>query len=132
MITSKVTASVSRQGNDTSGATGNPPPTSEKLVTTEVCGKSGEPVVLSGLVQKAESQQQKRSPLISKIPLLGNLFKSKNKNRENMQMVIYLVPHLERGVTGEESENEQDYSWAHESMKKLIARYSEKEGAGDE
>ncbi len=132
MITSKVTASVSRQGNDTSGATGNPPPTSEKLVTTEVCGKSGEPVVLSGLVQKAESEQQKRSPLISKIPLLGNLFKSKNKNRENMQMVIYLVPHLERGVDGEESENEQDYSWAHESMKKLIARYSEKEGAGDE
>lgn len=132
MITSKVTASVSRQGNDTSGATGNPPPTSEKLVTTEVCGKSGDPVVLSGLVQKAESEQQKRSPLISKIPLLGNLFKSKNKNRENMQMVIYLVPHLERGVTGEESENEQDYSWAHESMKKLIARYSEKEGAGDE
>lgn len=128
MITSKVTASVSRQGNDTSGATGNPPPTSEKLVTTEVCGKSGEPVVLSGLVQTSESEQQKRSPLISKIPLLGNLFKSKSKTRENMQMVIYLVPHLEGGFFYEES-GTADYSWAYESMKKLLTKYSEKEGA---
>lgn len=98
MITSKVTASVSRRGNDSSASTGNPPPTSEKLVTTEVCGKSGEPVVLSGLIQTAESEQQKRSPLISKIPLLGNLFKSKNKTKENIQMVIYLVPHITDGT----------------------------------
>ena len=129
MITSKVTASVSRQGNDTSAATGNPPPTSEKLVTTEVCGKSGEPVILSGLVQTAEAEQQKRSPLISKIPLLGNLFKNKNKTRENMQMVIYLVPHLEGGVPEDEQENSSDYSWAYESMEKLLKKYSEKEGA---
>lgn len=128
MITSKVTASVSRQGNDTSGATGNPPPTSEKLVTTEVCGKSGVPVVLSGLVQTAESQQQKRSPLISKIPLLGNLFKNKNKTRENMQMVIYLVPHLE-GEPYDMVQENTDHSWVYESFEKLIARYSEKEGA---
>ena len=100
MITSKVTASVSRRGNDTSGATGNPPPTSEKLVTTEVCGKSGEPIVLSGLVQTAENEQEKRSPLFGKIPLLGNLFKSKDKTQEKMQMVIYLVPHITGGGTG--------------------------------
>ncbi|MBO7640087.1 MAG: hypothetical protein J6S91_14045, partial [Treponema sp.] len=34
MITTKVTASVSRQGADTSSTTGNPPPTSEKVITT--------------------------------------------------------------------------------------------------
>lgn len=104
MITSKVTASLSRRGNDTSGATGNPPPTSEKLVTTEVCGKSGEPVVLSGLIQSAECEQEKRSPLISKIPLLGNLFKNKEKTLENVQMVIYLVPHITGGTLDSEKE----------------------------
>ena len=95
LITSKVTASVSRRGNDTSALTGNPPPTSEKVITTEVCGKSGEPLVLSGLVQSADSQQEKRSPVISKIPLLGNLFKGKSITQENTQVVIYLVPHVE-------------------------------------
>ena len=101
VVTSKVTASVSRRGNDTSASTGNPPPTSEKVITTEVCGKSGEPVVLSGLVQSADSEQEKRSPVISKIPLLGNLFKAKNITKENTQVVIYLVPHVE-GRTGVE------------------------------
>ena len=122
MITSKVTASVSRQGNDTSGSTGNPPPTSEKLVTTEVCGKSGEPVVLSGLVQLAESEQEKRSPFISKIPLLGNLFKAKDKTSESMQMVIYLVPHLD-GQAGELYEKKYDSQWAKENMKRIISCY---------
>ena len=122
MITSKVTASVSRQGTDTSGATGNPPPTSEKLVTTEVCGKSGEPVVLSGLVQVAESEQQKRSPLISKIPILGNLFKVKDKTQENMQMVIYLVPHLD-GEAGKQFEKKYDSEWAKAHMRRIIETF---------
>lgn len=95
LITSTVKASVTRQGNDTSGATGNPPPTSEKVITTEVCGKSGEPVILSGLVENSESIAQVRTPLLSKIPILGMFFKNKEKINQNSQMVIYLVPHLE-------------------------------------
>ena len=95
MITSTVTASVTRQGMDTSSSTGNPPPTSEKIVTTEVCGKSGEPIVISGLVQNSSSQSAGGVPLISKIPLLGLLFKKSEKIAEKSQMVIYLVPHIE-------------------------------------
>lgn len=129
MITSKVTASVSRQGNDTSASTGNPPPTSEKIVTTEVRGKSGEPLVLSGLVQTAHSEQEKRSPLISKIPVLGNLFKSKNKTEEKMQMVIYLVPH----VQGEKAEeisstcSNEDYKRLEEGLWNLYSHYEKEE-----
>ena len=119
MITSKVTASVSRRGNDTSASTGNPPPTSEKLVTTEVCGKSGEPVVLSGLVQSAESDQQKRAPLFSKIPVIGNLFKSTQKTKENMQMVIYLVPHVEDAEVSL-YEKKYDSEWAKKNMERAI------------
>ena len=121
MITSKVTASVSRRGNDTSGATGNPPPTSEKLVTTEVCGKSGEPVILSGLVQTAESEQEKRTPFFSKIPLLGNLFKSRDKTKENLQMVIYLVPHI-KGDSDAACAG-SDYSWEMERLRELLSDY---------
>ncbi len=95
MITSTVTASVTRQGIDTSSSTGNPPPTSEKVVTTEVCGKSGEPIVISGLVQNSSSQSSSGVPLISKVPLLGALFKKSEKINEKTQMVIYLVPHIE-------------------------------------
>ena len=95
MITSTVTASVTRQGNDTSASTGNPPPTSEKIVTTEVCGKSGEPIVISGLIQNSNSKGSSGIPLISKVPLLGLFFKRSEKIAEKTQMVIYLVPHIE-------------------------------------
>ena len=124
-ITSRVTASVSRQGTDMSAQTGNPPPTSEKILTTEVCGKSGEPVVLSGLFQTADSLQQKRTPFLSKIPIIGQLFKSKKQTNEQSQMVIYLVPHLDNQKA---EKNEQNFTeeWAKERIENLIEIIDEK------
>lgn len=118
MITSTVKASVSRQGTDTSASTGNPPPTTEKIVTTEVRGKSGEPVVLSGLLQNSDSTQEKRTPVLSRIPLLGRLFKAKNKITEKSQMVIYLVPHLD----GENEKEEELYTknWAEKRIGEIV------------
>ena len=98
MITSRITASMSRQGTDLSASTGNPPPTSEKVIVTEVRARSGEPVVLSGLIQNEENESQSRVPFLSKIPLLGLLFKSKKTSAEKTELVIYLVPSAETGV----------------------------------
>ena len=121
MITSTVTASVSRQGVDTSSSTGNPPPTTEKIVTTEVRGKSGEPVVLSGLIQNSDTKEVKRVPLISKFPLLGWLFKKQSKIKESSQMVIYLVPTLENEKKYAANEKQYDREWAFERIKGLSA-----------
>ncbi|HOS31376.1 MAG TPA: hypothetical protein PLR39_11235, partial [Treponemataceae bacterium] len=71
------------------------PPTYEKIVTTQVRSRSGESVVLSGLVQDDDVLVQERMPLLSKIPLLGHLFTSKVKTNERTEMVIYLIPHTE-------------------------------------
>ncbi len=98
-ITTKISASVSRQGTDTSSKTGNPPPSSEKLVSTEVRAKSGEPVILSGLVQNEESETDSRIPWISKVPLLGRLFKGSDKKTEATELVIYLVPNIDSPET---------------------------------
>lgn len=118
MITSTVKASVTRQGLDTSSSTGNPPPTSEKIVTTEVCGKSGEPIVISGLIQNSDSVSQNGIPLASKIPFVGNLFKSKEKITERSQMVIYLIPHIE-DYSEELEVPEKEFVTAQEYMSSL-------------
>ncbi len=93
MITTSVTASYSRQGVDTSSA-GNPPPTSEKIVTTQVRGRSGEVIVLSGLVQNDESTSGTGTPLLSSIPILGWLFKSHDDTEESNELTIYLIPRI--------------------------------------
>lgn len=126
MITSTVTASVSRQGVDNSAYTGNPPATTEKTVTTEVRGKSGEPVVLSGLIQNADSDDVKRTPLLSKLPVIRHFFRSKVKIKENSQMVIYLVPHLENeNIHFENKKNmNEKYSdeWAESRINQIVRR----------
>lgn len=104
-IICKVNASVSRQGADVSSKTGNPPPTSEKVITTEVRGKSGEPIVLSALIQKEEELSQSRVPLLSKIPLLGWLFKARHETAEETKLVIYLVPNYETDSIEKEEES---------------------------
>ena len=104
-ITTSVTASVSRRGADVANSSGNPPPTSEKVITTQVIGKSGDVIVLSGLVQKDSTFVEEKTPWISKIPFLGKLFSKDAENTENTEMIIYLVPHLER----EEVENSETF-----------------------
>ncbi|MCR4742525.1 MAG: hypothetical protein K5866_06625 [Treponema sp.] len=95
LITTSVNTSLSRQGTDTSSSTGNPPATSEKSITTQISGKSGIPIVISGLMEESKNTDVKRIPFFSKLPLIGNLFKKVDKNSEKNQMVIYLVPRIE-------------------------------------
>jgi len=95
MITTTVTASVSKRGAEQPSFVGNPPPTSERVLTTQVRARSGETVVLSGLRQNDSNIIEQRLPLLSKLPLLGWLFKSKNNSTEDSQMIIYLVPHVD-------------------------------------
>jgi hypothetical protein len=97
MITTTVVASVSKRGADVSSTIGNPPPTSERVLTTQVRARSGETVVLSGLRQNDSTIVEQRTPFISKVPILGWFFKSRNTTTENTQMIIYLVPHVDLG-----------------------------------
>jgi hypothetical protein len=95
MITTAVSATVSKRGADVSSTVGNPPPTSEKMLTTQVRGRSGETVILSGLKQDDSMSLVSRTPLLSRIPLIGGLFKQRDSSTERTQMVIYLVPHID-------------------------------------
>lgn len=120
MITSSVTASVTRRGNDSSSATGNPPPTSEKIITTEVRGKNGEPVILSGLIENSQSISESHTPLLWKIPLIGWLFRGKENIKQNSQMVIYLVPHIEQEIEIKKTADKENEGWIIDKCNSLI------------
>lgn len=97
MITVEINASMSKQGSvdSSSDNTTNPPSTSEKKVTTHVRTKSGEPVIVSGLLQEEKDTTVKRVPIIGSIPLVGLLFRSKVQSTSQTELVIYLVPFVE-------------------------------------
>ena len=75
------------------------------------------------MVLNSNSESQKGVPLLSKIPIIGNLFKNKGEIEEKSQMVIYLVPHIENKKI-EESSTEyklgnKSESWLYEKLENL-------------
>lgn len=72
--------------------------TSEAETTLMV--KGGRTVVIGGLMRKKVDRSEKRVPVLSNIPFLGNVFKHKTRETRNTELAIFLTPHI---VTGEES-----------------------------
>jgi len=58
--------------------------------------KEGEPSILSGILTKTESDGISGTPGLSQVPLLGRIFSTKNRDRENTEVVFVLVPHIVR------------------------------------
>jgi MSHA biogenesis protein MshL len=57
-----------------------------------VTAKSGQLIVIGGLMQTTHSYQDYRVPLLGDIPLVGNLFKSQQKITDHTELVILLRP----------------------------------------
>ena len=70
------------------------PITSKREVKTSALVANGETVVIGGLIKEAEKELKNRVPLFSYIPLIGNLFKSQEKQREKVDLMIFLTPYI--------------------------------------
>lgn len=63
-----------------------------RAVTTQVRVKSGQTVVLGGLLQATEKETVYKVPLLGQIPIIGWLFTSKNKTKLTTDLVIFITP----------------------------------------
>jgi general secretion pathway protein D len=87
-ITLTISPSVSTASTGTKGL----PIISEQAVITTVRVKSGETVVLAGLVSDKDQVTVSRVPFLSNIPLLGELFKYRYKNPVHQEVMIFVTP----------------------------------------
>jgi type II secretory pathway component GspD/PulD (secretin) len=94
-VTMDIAATISRRGSDATG-TGNPPPTSEKVVHTHVRAELGAPVILSGLYQREDEISSQKTPLLAHVPLLGGLFQNRRATSDSTELAIYIVPRMDR------------------------------------
>src|SRR5205085_1303587 len=63
-------------------------------VKTNVTVKDGETIVLSGLFNYDEDKEVSKVPLLGHIPILGELFKSRQFIERKTQLAIYVTPRL--------------------------------------
>ncbi len=74
------------------------PITNKTSVQTTVSVDNNDLLVLGGLMQDEYSDGNSGVPGLSKIPLLGNLFKGENRKRTKSNLMIFLRPIVMRGA----------------------------------
>jgi MSHA type pilus biogenesis protein MshL len=65
--------------------------------TTMVRVRSGELVILGGLIQEETSDTNRRVPGLGDVPVLGSAFKSTYKSGRRKELVIFLAPTIQPG-----------------------------------
>lgn len=68
------------------------PQISERSAETTLRVKSGETILLGGLLKDEEIKNIKQIPFLSKLPILGELFKSRSIEKKKSEIVIAITP----------------------------------------
>lgn len=74
------------------------------FVESTILVKDGYTVIIGGLKQLTNTETDRGVPGLSRLPLLGKLFKSKSNTLEDTEIAIFLTPHI---VTGDKSNADQ-------------------------
>ena len=70
------------------------PITSKREIDTSITVENGKTVVLGGLISKKTIDTMEGVPLLSKIPLLGNLFKYKSNEFNKTNLFVFITPYI--------------------------------------
>ncbi len=65
-----------------------------RTADTNVRMYSGETLVIGGLINEEEQKTLQQIPLLSKIPLLGELFKNRTTKRSKVEVMMLLTPYI--------------------------------------
>lgn len=75
----------------------NIPPLSTRTAETDLLVGDNETVVIGGIYTRNESQGEKGVPWLSKIPILGWLFKKETKTDIQNELLIFITPTVYKG-----------------------------------
>ncbi|QYK53741.1 MAG: hypothetical protein KF824_02345 [Fimbriimonadaceae bacterium] len=92
-----VTMDVTQTANDLQGFTDfNAPIVNQRQAFTTVSVNDGETIVLGGMMRSTVTSKVKKLPLLGDIPLLGELFKTRDKNEVKTELLVFLTPRIVR------------------------------------
>jgi len=68
----------------------------DNTATTTVLVKDGETTVIGGLTRYADQLNKNRVPYLSRIPVLGGLFRGRDRESENTELMVFIRPTIIR------------------------------------
>ena len=110
-VTAKLYAEVSAP--DYSRAVQGYPAFEKRYVDTTVTMQEGSTLILSGLYKNKGAKTVTKVPLLGHIPILGELFKSREFVREKSQLAIFITPRIVN----------PQHPWVRRTIKAVERRY---------
>ncbi|MFL6467799.1 MAG: type IV pilus secretin PilQ [Pyrinomonadaceae bacterium] len=77
-------------------AAGVPPAINNQIMQTQVVVPDGGTTVVGGVLFDDERESQDRTPGLSRVPILGNLFKRKGVRRDTNEILFFITPRIYR------------------------------------
>ncbi|MDF1483764.1 type IV pilus secretin PilQ [Ramlibacter sp. H39-3-26] len=65
-----------------------------KHIQTQVLVENGGTVVIGGIFELTESENENKVPLLGDIPAVGNLFKSRSRSSNKQEMLVFITPKM--------------------------------------
>ena len=63
-------------------------------IVTKLLVSDGDIVVIGGIKKNTSTNTNSKTPGASKVPVIGNLFKSKNNSDELVELLIFIAPRV--------------------------------------
>jgi type II secretion system protein D len=95
LVSIELSQEISDAGQTKTIIAGQEYPSIDKTeATTNLIAQDGETIVIGGLIRETKTKQIDGIPILSKIPLIGNLFSSTGTTDTRVELIILLTPHV--------------------------------------
>ncbi|HEX6397283.1 MAG TPA: type II secretion system secretin GspD [Steroidobacteraceae bacterium] len=101
-----------------SGTTGdaNSAITNKRTIDTNVLIEDGGIVVLGGLIQDGDTRGEQRVPYLGRIPVIGELFKTRSRKREKRNLMVFIRPKILRDGLASAIETDAKYNYMRQEI----------------
>ena len=106
----KLDVESSSISSSAAGVGGNPI-TNKNTISTSVLIKDGGTLVLGGLIEDSVSNSEQSIPFLGQIPLLGELFRTRNNEKTKTDFLIFLQPRIMRDDVQATLETDAKYNY---------------------
>ena len=91
--------------------------TNKRSLETTVVAENNKLLVLGGLIQEDNRNNVQEVPVLSRIPLLGNLFRYKSQSRTKTNLMVFLRPRIIRGAEDMAGPTREKYGYIQDLRK---------------
>jgi len=93
--------------------------TNKRTITTAVQIPDGETLVLGGLIQDRTTNSEQRVPFLGRIPLLGELFRTRDTGKTKTNLMVFIQPHIIPDDGSAITETNSKYDYIREEQRKI-------------